>query len=195
MSAIYPSRVAAAIAIPDINRAWSLPEAEGNEIKLTLPFLLKYAEQVGVGGYLRSYYLAHKDVSHGLFTLDDISFEFYCPMDELSGLRRPDHCEKDCIQIQTRVWLAPFDFGVKQLVQIKFCPSTEDPLNYLEMRVRIYREAGEANAWKRINKAFFNDLRKQLLVWRSLDDEAQNYYAKLLRTEQGSEELKATSWG
>jgi hypothetical protein len=194
ISVIYPSRVAVAIAIPDVNRAWSLPEPEDNEIKLTLPFLMRYQEQLGVGGYLRNYYLAHKDVSHGLFTLDNITLEFYCPIDELSGLRGPEHCEKDCTQIKTKVWLAPFDFGIKQLVQLKFCPATEDPDNYLEIQVLVQREAGEANAWKRINKAFLNDLRKQLLVWRSLDDEAQAYYGNLLRTEYASESLEAMSW-
>ena len=194
VSTIYPSKVAAAIAIPDINRAWSLPEPEGNEIKLTLPFLMKYEEQMGVAGYLQNYYLAHKDVSHGLFTLDDISLEFYCPIDELSNLAGPEHCEKDCTEVKTRVWLAPFDFGVKQLVHLKFCPATEDPDNYLEIHVIVQREAGEANAWKRINKAFLNDLRKQLLVRRSLDDEAQSYFAKLLKTEYDSERLEAMSW-
>jgi hypothetical protein len=96
-------------------------------------------------------------------------------------MRGPEHCEKDCIQISARVWLAPFDFGVKQLVNLTFCTAAEDP-KYLEIEVRVHREAGEANAWKRINKAFLNDLRKQLLVWRSLDDEAQAHYAKLLET-------------
>ncbi|MGD8989219.1 MAG: M28 family peptidase, partial [Syntrophobacterales bacterium] len=162
VSVIYPSKVAADIAIPDVHRAWTLPESVENEIKVTLPFLLKYREQAGIGGYLREYYLGHRDVSHGLFTTDDISLEFYCPIDEISRLEGPGHCENDCIQIYTRVWLAPFDFGVKQLVSLIFCPAVEDPDNYLEIQVRVEREAGEANYWKRINKAFFNDLRKQL---------------------------------
>jgi len=191
VSVIYPSRVAASIAIPDVTRTWTLPEAEGSEMKLTLPFLMKYSEQLGVGGYLREYYLAHKDVSHGLFTSDNISFEFYCPVDQLSGLSGPDHCEKDCILVKSRVWLAPFDFGVKQLVQLLFCPSTEDPDNYLEIQVRLHREAGEANSWRRINKAFLNDLRKQLLIWRALDNEGQAHYAKLLETEQAFEKITA----
>jgi hypothetical protein len=76
------------------------------------------------------------------------------------------------------------------MVYLKFYPATEDPENYLEIQVRVQREAGEANAWKRINKAFLNDLRKQLLIWRSLDDEAQAYHAKLLRAEYDSE----TQW-
>jgi hypothetical protein len=191
VSVIYPSRVAASIAIPDVTRTWTMPESEGSEMKLTLPFLIKYTEQLGIGGYLREYYFAHKDVSHGLFASDDISLQFYCPVDQLSGLGGPDHCEKDCILVKTRVWLAPFDFGVKQLVHLLFCPSTEDPDNYLEIQVNLQREAGEANSWRRINKAFINDLRKQLLIWRSLDKEAQAHYAKLLETEQAFEEITA----
>jgi hypothetical protein len=187
VSVIYPSRVAASIAIPDVTRAWTLPEPEGMEMKLTLPFLMKYKEQLGIGGYLQEYYFAHKDVSHGLFTTDNISLEFYCPHSELSGLAGPNHCEKDCIQVKSRVWLAPFDFGVKQFVHLVFSPSTEDPDNYLEIQVTLQREAGEANFWRRINKAFLNDLRKQLLIWRSLDKEAQTHYAKLLATEHGFE--------
>jgi cell division protein FtsX len=194
ISVIYPSRVAAAIAIPDVSRAWTLPEPEGSEMKLTLPFLLKYSEQVGVGGYLRDYYQGHQDVSHGIFTTDDISLEFYCPTSEKIGLGGPNHCENECIQIKTRVWLAPFDFGVKQFVHLLFSPSVEEPEHYLEIQVTLQREAGEANAWKRINKAFLNDLRKQLLIWRSLDGEAQTYYAKLLATDYASEELSTLSW-
>jgi cell division protein FtsX len=193
ISVIYPSRVAAAIAIPDVTRAWTLPEPEKGEIKVTLPFLLKYSEQLGVGGYLREYYQGHQDVSHGIFTTDDISLEFYCPHREIPGLSGPKHCENDCIQIKTRVWLAPFDFGVKQLVHLIFAPSAEEPDHYLEIQVTLQREAGEANAWKRINKAFLNDLRKQLLIWRSLDDEAQTYFTRLLATEFASEELTALS--
>jgi cell division protein FtsX len=187
VSVIYPSRVAASIAIPDVTRAWTLPEPEGMEMKLTLPFLMKYKEQLGIGGYLQEYYFAHKDVSHGLFTTDNISLEFYCPHSELSGLGGPNHCEKDCIQVKSRVWLAPFDFGVKQFVHLVFSPSTEDPDNYLEIQVTLQREAGEANFWRRINKAFLNDLRKQLLIWRSLDKEAQTHYARLLATEHDFE--------
>jgi len=194
VSVIYPSRVAASIAIPDVTRTWTLPEPEGSEMKLILPFLMKYKEQLGIGGYLREYYFAHKDVSHGLFTTDDISLEFYCPFDQLSGLSGPNHCERDCIQVKTRVWLAPFDFGVKQFVHLVFCPSTEDPDNYVEIRVTLQREAGEANSWRRINKAFINDLRKQLLIWRSLDSEAQSHYARLLATEHAYEEITALQW-
>ena len=36
--------------------------------------------------------------------------------------------------------------------------------------------SGEAAAWERINKVFLREMRKQLLVWRSLDAENRGYY-------------------
>ena len=55
-----------------------------------------------------------------------------------------------------------------QQVEIQFCPSAEEA-GFLEIKVRLTRLAGEANAWRRINKPFLHALRKQLLMWRSLD--------------------------
>jgi hypothetical protein len=43
--------------------------------------------------------------------------------------------------------------------------------------MRLERETGEANAWKRANKSFLNAFRKQLLIWRSLDEKGQGEYA------------------
>ena len=50
------------------------------------------------------------------------------------------------------------------------------------------REAGEANAWRRINKAFLNQMRKQLLMWRSLEKEAQAGYEEVLELPQERKE-------
>ena len=42
----------------------------------------------------------------------------------------------------------------------------------------LAHEAGELTAWENLNRNFINDLRKQLLVWRSLDDDAVVKYAR-----------------
>jgi len=47
---------------------------------------------------------------------------------------------------------------------------------FMNIEVSLERVAGEAGMWKRLNKGFLNNLRKQLLVWRSLDPEAQVSY-------------------
>ncbi len=169
VSVIYPSRVAANIAIPDVNRSWSLPSVNDNKIEISLPFLVKYHEHDSIAGFLVAYFRGHQDVSHGIFSTDEIIAEPVPGSTALGGGRA-------CLQLKARVWLAPFDFGIMQQVQVVFCPSEENE-SFLEIHMFMVRETGEANAWKRINKAFINALRKQLLIWRSLDDTVREQFA------------------
>lgn len=162
LSVIYPSRVAAHIAIPDVTRTWKLPAPEGSTLVVTLPFLIKIHEQECAGGFLAEYYLAHADISHGLFSTADLEVEYACPI----GMKADEHPE--CFDISFRAWLAPFDFGIRQRASIISCPSPDYP-GFLEVRITLTREAGEKNAWLRLCRTFLNDLRKQLLIWRSLD--------------------------
>ena len=183
ISAIYPSRVAAEIAIPDVNRSWTLPASKGNQLDITLPFLMKYREHRSITGFLYDFFKGHQDVSHGLFSTGEITFSQVCPVAPVSG--NTDACEgesccKDaCIEIGAHVWLAPFDFGIMQQVILRFCQSKEEP-GFLEVNVLLERKSGESNAWRRINKAFLHAIRRQLLMWRSLDAAAHEHYEKLL---------------
>jgi hypothetical protein len=227
ISVIYPSRVAAEIAIPDVNRSWSLPDTADNRIELTLPFLVRYAEHDSVSGFMLSWFQGHQDVSHGIFSTGKIESSFACPpvpgfsaggygnappASRKGGLLIPSPrrgeeqqsvikdplpppsgeggrnetasdgdgggCDRACIQLDVRIWLAPFDFGIMQTAEIRFCPSDENP-EFLEIFLTLTRESGEVGAWKRISKSFLNELRKQLLVWRSLDEEVKKEYESL----------------
>ncbi len=184
ISVIYPSKVAAQIAIPDVNRSWTLHVPKGNTFELILPFLMKYEEHQSIGGCILSYFEGHMDISHGLFSTGDLDFNFLCPTCSKGIETYSDHsvdscCSLSCLTLNVNVWLAPFDFGIMQHVEILFYPSVENS-GFLEIKITITRKAGEANAWRRINKAFLNNLRKQLLVWRSLDESAKNHYEKLI---------------
>ncbi len=184
VSVIYPSKVAGEIAMPDINRTWTLPPARGNKLEMTLPFLMTYQEHRSIGGFLYEYIEGHRDITHGMFSTADIEFGFVCesPPGQTQAAYdcQEDNCEHDqCLQIRSRVWLAPFDFGIMQQVEIQFKRAETEP-GFLEIRIRLNRESGEANAWHRINKTFLNELRKQLLIWRSFDDSTKAEYEALL---------------
>ena len=187
VSVIYPSRVAAQIAIPDVNRAWKLPETKGNTMEVTLPVQLKYKEYKGVGGYVYRYLVEHQNVSHGLFSTGEVNIASICPVIQGIDKGRAHECTDEsccpslCLDFKARVWLAPFDFGITQKVDVQFCPAPDDP-EFLGIKVNLTREAGEANAWRRINKAFLNQIRKQLLMWRSLEKEAQDGYEEALES-------------
>jgi hypothetical protein len=184
VSVIYPSRVAARIAIPDVNRSWRLPEPEGNLLEVTLPFLMKYREHLSTGGYLYDYFKGYQDVSQGAFSTADIDFAFVCPVppvrnDLIPGATEDPSCGEACLRLYTQVWLAPFDFGIKQQVEVQFCPAAEEP-EFLEIKILLKRLAGEANVWRRTNKAFLHALRRQLLMWRSLDETSHAHYERLM---------------
>lgn len=181
LSVIYPSKVAADIAIPDVNRTFRLPTPVGGIIRLRLPFLVKVREQECAAGFLVDYYQAHQDISHGLFSTADVEYAFRCPWDGPGAsphpkTRHPQFCDLNaCLHLTATVWLAPFDFGIKQLVAIDFIPAMDTP-GFMEIDVEISRLAGENGMWRRLNKGFVNDLRKQLLVWRSLEESVRTAY-------------------
>ncbi len=177
LSVIYPARVASRIAIPDVNRSWTLPPARGHRLELTLPFLLTYREHRSLGGFLYEVLEGHRDVTHGVFSTSHVAVEFACEEAPRSGAPTPScpeaACEEPrCLALQSRVWLAPFDFGIQQRAGFEFRPAPGEP-GFLEIRVVLVRETGESNAWYRINKRFLDTVRHQLLIWRSLDEEAK----------------------
>ena len=163
-------------------RSWKLPEAVDNRIDLELPFLMNYREHLSIGGYLLEHFEGHQDVSHGLFSAGALNFRLAKCRE--SGIEKQDMppvgvVAEELLQFAVHIWLAPFDFGITQNVEIAFCEASENP-GSIEIRVRLERLAGEANTWRRINKAFLDDLRKQLLIWRSLDDTLKAQYEELM---------------
>jgi len=173
ISVIYPSRVAARIAIPDVKQTFKLPAPVDNTIELTLPFLMKYDEHDSIGGFIYDYFKGHQDISHGLFSTGPVEILFSCStVDEIVQMVHQSDNPEDlkCLHIGAKVWLAPFDFGILQHIDVQFCPAREGN-NFLEIKISLHRLSGESGIWQRINKAFLYEFRKQLLIWRSIDDE------------------------
>jgi hypothetical protein len=184
ISVIYPSKVAGEIAIPDINRSWTLPAPRENRIDIVLPFLMTYLEHRSVGGFIYEYFASHQEITHGKFSTGDVAFSFVCEIPPKEEDNQEDFPEDrytydECLHLTSKVWLAPFDFGILQRVALKFKPAEEEK-GFLEVHVSLHRESGESNAWQRINKTFLHEIRKQLLLWRSFDDETKEHYERLL---------------
>ena len=162
LSSIYPSRVAASIAIPDVEKSWEMAKAKGNQLDIELPFLIKTQELSSVFGYLYELFDTHRAVSHGIFSVGRLKME--------AGHK-----------INFTAWLAPFDLGVMQQVIFNVKESSYFK-NYMEIDMTILREAGEHNTWWRVNKRFVNLIRKQLLIWRSMDDTEKQTFEDLMQS-------------
>ncbi len=171
LASLYPARIAARLSLPDVTRTWDLPDPVGDTLTLNLPFLLKEQEESGIMNYLTEHFLAHQDIAHGEFIVDDTQLLPDVPQTGSGRLPAPL-----CLTLRTYVWLAPFDFGIKQRVQLHCCPSEDNP-GYLELAVLMMRVSGERTAWLRANKNFIKSLRKQMLFWRLLDEETKKRYS------------------
>src|SRR5204863_2051956 len=79
-------------------------------------------------------------------------------------------------RIRCTAWLAPFDLGVSQKVNIETVPTSM--ADVYDIRLIIDRESGDISNWKRVNRRFLNTLRKQFLIWRTLKQAERERYLK-----------------
>jgi hypothetical protein len=175
-STIYPSVKASRMAVPDIERKWKLPEPEGDEWHFDLPFTVLAEEALGLNIFMRDYFEAHADESASDFYTDQVTF----------ARRRLESDEEEYV-ISMMVWLAPYDLGVSQTIDLQTTPSGGEEKDIYKIFLHVHRESGEVASWKRVNRRFLNLLRKQLLIWRTLgvDVRAEFHERGRKETEEG----------
>ena len=174
-SALYPAHLAGRLCTPGIERRWSLPAGfDGDQLEVKLPFSLPRGEALGLAAFQAGFWAEHQEQSIGA--------GFYV---ESLGLQR----EEDRLRLAARVWLAPFDQGVVQQAVLWIRPGPDPRFCDLEMHLEL--QAGDPAAWKRVVRTFLDDVRKQFLVWRTLDEEERGRYAgELPRWERAGAEAK-----
>ena len=160
ISTIYPAVKASKSANPGVQRTWKIPKPEGNLYDLVFPFTVSTYDITGVVSFLREHFDNFRDASLGVFATT------HCEI-----FRQKDN---DMLGFEATVALAPFDLGVNQRFGLLSQSSEIEGID--EVRILIYRLSGANGDWRRSNRVFINDLRKQLLIWRSLPDEVMDKY-------------------
>ena len=70
-----------------------------------------------------------------------------------------------------------FDLGGEiQTMRISLHPT--DQAHVFDVHAELTREAGNPGAWRRLNRPFLTEVRKQFLLWRSLDAERVEAYIR-----------------
>lgn len=170
-SALYPARMAGRICTPGIERRWKLAaDVEGDRIEVRLPFTLVGHEALGMAAFQAEFWAANQEQSIGA--------GFYV---EALGIERTG----DVLRLEAQVWLAPFDQGVVQQTVLQIAPGS-DP-RYCDIDVQLELVAGDRATWHRVVRTFLDDVRKQFLVWRTLDAADRRYYADQLPHWEGVE--------
>ena len=162
-SALYPARMAGRICTPGIERRWKLPIVRGEHLRVQLPFSLARREALGMAAFQAESWAANQEQSIGA--------GFYVEALEVEQVGEQ-------VRVAARVWLAPFDQGVVQETAMEIEPGA-DP-NYCDIHVDLALAAGDLATWQRVVRTFLDDVRKQFLIWRTLDAESRRYYAEQL---------------
>jgi FtsX-like permease family protein len=160
ISTIYPAVKASRSANPGIQRSWRIPKPEGNLYDLLFPFTVSGYDIIGVVSFLKEHFDNYSDASLGVFATNQC------------GIFRQH--DSDMLGFKATVALAPFDLGVTQNFALLSRPSEIEGID--EIRILIYRVSGANGDWRRSNRVFINDLRRQLLIWRALPDDVMNRY-------------------
>lgn len=151
VSAIVPAIMASRLATPSRDMHWTVPKPQGGVIRDTLPFTVTVGAARGLVTYIYEYLDAHREGSIGVFTSADLR--------PLAGQ------EGRVAGVSAVVWLAPYDLGVRQHLEIDICPDVEDICN---IHLQLVHNSGDEDAWRRLNKAFLGDLRRQFLGWHKV---------------------------
>jgi hypothetical protein len=160
ISTVYPAMKASRSANPGIQRSWRIPSPEGNLYDLIFPFTVSAYDIIGVVSFLKEHFDNYSDTSLGVFTSMECNI-----------FRQK---ENDMLGFRASVALAPFDLGVTQKFALLSQPSDIEGID--EVRIMLDRLSGARGDWQRSNRVFVNELRKQLLIWRSLTQDIMDKY-------------------
>ena len=165
LSTLYPARVAARTAVPDTVRRWVPPDSDGDRWEMEFPFMVSEGEVTGLCGFLANYFGAYSEESIGDFYAEKVRVV------EAEGEGGTEYA------VQLLVWLAPFDMGVSQFMQLEFLPTKVTSVYTVE--IFIQRISGQDTFWQRVNHRFINGLRKEFLLWHTLNDEAKAHHRQV----------------
>ncbi len=165
LSTLYPARKASEVATPAIERSWQLPDAVGDSWDIPLPFAVTGDQAIALSHFMMEWFQAYEEYSVGDFVTQDVK----------SWEEPSEHGTSYIIELMA--WLAPFDLGVSQKVQLRTVPT--DMEDVFEIMMHLERVSGDVSSWQRVNRRFLNTLRKQFLIWRTLRSEERDRYLSL----------------
>jgi hypothetical protein len=159
VSAIYPAYRASKSANPGLARAWKMPAAEGDLLKMTFPFTVSAYDITGVVSFLAEHFRRHDDAGLGGFAASNVEVR---------------QTKDRNLELTSDLALAPFDLGVTEHLTLTAVPSQIEGVD--EVAVKITRSSGAHGDWYRSTRVFMRDLRRQFLLWRTLSNEMIEHY-------------------
>ena len=165
---LYPVWLASRSVTPSFERKWKLEKAgvrRGDEYMINIPVVVSPLELDGLIYYLMEYL--------ELFKLETEAKRFMVEEMKIEEKRTADGEVK---LLRTRVRVRPFDYGVVMTGDVSFLVPYGSQI--VRTVVHIKRLGGMEHVWLRGVRAFADEVRKQLLLWRSLSLKERREYIR-----------------
>ncbi len=160
---VYPARKAAALATPSGAAHWAMPAPRnGRRLLLELPFTLTRGNAIGMAMFLDEYFDSHSDPTSPDFCTQ--------------GLRTRSKVVEGraTLILQMIVFPAPYDLGVSQRCRVIVYPTSQ--AGVYGVRFSLRRLSSDESSWMRANARFMDLIRKQFLIWRTIQIEERREY-------------------
>jgi len=161
LASIYPSRIAAMLVTPSLERKWRPPTRPRQGVwRMPLPLAIDSREEAQAFlVFLHEYYQGAGAQKPG-FTVRNVSY--------------PRLGVKGELVLELEVSLAPYEQGINQGVQVRAVQ--DQPSDRYILELIMSKTSGPEAMWSTQAYFFADDLRKQVLIWRSISVEERNKY-------------------
>ena len=165
LASTYPSIIAGRLVTPSLERTWKITtKPKGDMWEVPLPFIFKgYADLAGFLRYIEEYIEEHKAPDSPDFSMKEMSVS----KGEIEGKRY--------VSIESVIKLAPYEAGVAEKVQIYLIESESQRW---EMHIFAQKLMGPSDRWVRLHRNFIDQIRKQIMLWKSLPPTERQRYMK-----------------
>ena len=160
MVALYPTYKASRLVTPSLERKWKPPtKPKGDEWFIPLPLrLADKIEALAFLEFIKEYFEYRKAERVGKYQILDLGYEF----DE----------KREVYALKSRAQLAPWDQGISEIIILRgIC--IEGGYNF---ELYLKRLTGPLAGWIISNRFLLEDVRFQILMWRSLGDRDRMKY-------------------
>jgi ABC-type antimicrobial peptide transport system permease subunit len=159
LSIIYPLKISSQLSVPSLKRSWeltTLPEEGGTKWRIELPFITSTEKEAeGIIEFLREYLLIYESESvGGPFFVHDLNIE---------------SIEREKKILTSTLNLAPFDFGIKQIMYLSIY--FDKIKQHWAFEIKLVRLEGLLMPWETSVRKFIKNIRKQILIWKDLPEE------------------------
>ncbi len=169
LSALYPSMLIAKLAVPSMVRRWhkAIIRPKGDVWEIPLPLAVPSLDELlGVLEFIREYLVQYSVARETKFYTEKVTFSV------------SKEGEVPIYALIANIRLPPYDLGI---LQETIFQSTYERRGLYGLRLVLRRVSGYRASWMSSSTIFVDDVRKQILIWRTMPISERAKYIKAAR--------------